>query len=218
MTTNILNNNNVLTNSLLGTGRLLLQQNANKDTSVDKGQGVKDAVQVPSPNALASQIVARVNQSDNLSASFKREALILTAIIDVSASGARQQVLLRALAEQVSIQEQSNVPSSNDNLEGVFEETRQHILLGNTSGATTQEDPVVLTEQARVRGLFDSFQNEKTLEVLAKVFGGASNSEEAIQQLSAPTVANARLPHEEAQHQEEVRQRILANTIPSYKA
>jgi len=68
--TSVLNRDNRLQN--------IGQQTQPRNLNVQP-QGVQAGVQTPAPTQLAEQVVTQINQSQNLSAGFKRDAIALAA-------------------------------------------------------------------------------------------------------------------------------------------
>lgn len=192
--------------------------------SAQTNQSEQGQKPLPSASVLAGQIVKRVNQSNSLSLSFKREAIVLTALIDSVAPSGRQQVLLQALSSQVARQEQisaANAPALED-ADLLFEQTRQAVLVPL---ALQGEDIVSLSPQARARVVFDGLEDaqlQQTVhnlgqEAVAAIFGepsGVRNPDQG----RLPEAAKVALPHEvreiRAEQREAILRRITAGAFP----
>lgn len=179
-----------------------------------------DYQQIPSPSMLAGQIVSRVNRSSNLSVAFKREAIMLTAMIDGIAPPGRQQAILRSLSGQITRQEQvfveqgvQNQPQLQD-AQALFNQTREAVLRPNAQ--QEGQDVVSLSPQARGRVVAEGFESPQIAESLrnlgneavAEIFGEPPGVR-APDQSRLPEQAQMGSPQEVQQERAALRESIL---------
>lgn len=158
-------------------------QNSNVGLKVQPAPQSTSAPQIPSPSMQAGQLVSRVNRSSNLGVNFKREAIMMTALIDGVAPQGRQQAMLRALSGQIVRQEQAslaqgvtNAPALDD-AQALFNQTREAVMLPRPN--EERGDVVSLSPQARGRVLVEGFQDQQMVETVnnlgtaavAEIFG-----------------------------------------------
>ena len=158
-------------------------QNNNVRPRVQPSPQNSSAPEIPSPSMQAGQLVSRVNRSSNLSVNFKREAIMMTALIDGVAPQGRQQAMLRSLTGQIARQEAafvaqglSNAPALED-AQALFNQTREAVMLPRQNEGG--DDVVSLSPQARGRVIVEGFQSPEMVETIdnlgtqavAEIFG-----------------------------------------------
>lgn len=177
---------------------------ATRNSKQEKAQPLpqaRDVQQIPSPSMQAGQIVSRVNRSSSLSHTFKREAIMLTAMVDGIAPAGRQQAMLRSLSSQIARQEQVSIQQGVQNqpelkdAQALFNQTREAVLLPMPGARGQGQDNVQLSPQARGRVLAEGFENPQVKETLANL-GSEAVAEIFGEPPGVRSPENGRLPAE----------------------
>ena len=188
-----------------------------------------DIKPIPAPSALAGQLVNRVNSSNGLTPSFKREAILLTAVVDSISSPGRQEIFLNAISSQISRQEQifvgqgvKNQPPLED-AQTLFNQSREALLKPTVQ--QEGQDVVSLSPQARGRILVEGFKEPQISETLrnlgseavASLFGeppGVRNPEQNFLSESARNISPQEVSEERSALRESILRRITAGKLP----
>ena len=210
----------------------LFAQSTNTTRNQDSTPSLREArplQQAASPSMLAGQLVSRVNRSSSLSVSFKREAIMLTAMVDGIAPPGRQQAMLRSLSGEIARQEQvslqqgvENQPALRD-AQALFNQTREAVLQPNRP--QNSEDAVTLSPQARARVVAEGFEDQQVNESLrnlgreavASIFGeppGVRGPEQSRLPEAARLAAPDEIREERIKLRESILSRITAGKFP----
>lgn len=186
-------------------------QNVGQQTQPRNTNAQTQAVQPPALTQLAEQVVTQINQSQNLSAGFKRDAIALASVIDAAAPPTQREGALRALAGQVAGQVKANAqaPAVLDDGEVVqiIAQAREQIF-----GRPQGEDTIDLTVQTRARNVVAQFKDSAVAglgqQAVAAIFGEPPGVKQPDTQ-PTPDAPQNRLPHEQLEHLAEVRQQMV---------
>ncbi|GEM_PF-6169245 len=214
MTINVLNKGAY--SSVLGRDNRLqnVGQQAQSQPAIVKPQ-TEQAVR---PSQRAEKVIADINNSTNVSAAYKRDAIFATAIVDAAAPPAQRDEALRALAGQFSkgVKANASAPAKldADEVSSLVQNARDQLFGPRPRG----EDNIELTMQARARGAIDGLQEKPVVEAaynigqsaVANIFGDPPGVKQV--KIGAPEPVQlppARLPHEQLEHLAEIRQQMV---------
>lgn len=216
MTINVLNG--AYTSALGRDNRL---ENVGPQKAQSRNPNVSNnATQAPAPTQLAENVVTQINQAENLPLGVKREAIALATVVDaVAPKGQRQQVLNAVVNQVVNAAPQAAdvAPASltKDEVAQIVARAREQLFGPRPQG----EDSVDLTLQARARGVVSQFQEKPVVEAaynlgneaVAAIFGSPPGVKQpnAGPDQQLPQLPPRRLPHEQLQHLQEVREQIV---------
>lgn len=213
MTINVLNG---AYTSVLGRDNRL--QNVGQQAQTQPASVKPQTEQAVKPSQRAERIIADINQSTNVSAAYKRDAIALTTIVDAAAPPAQRDDALRALAGQFSkgVQANASAPEAlgDDEIGSIIKNAQDQLFGPRPRG----EDSIELTMQARARGAVEGLQEKPVIEAaynigknaVAAIFGEPPGVKQPqgsnIEQVQVPP---ARLPHEQLEHLSEIRQKMV---------
>ena len=207
----------------------LLNQSSSK--ALEPSPGSKENVSPPS--LLAGQIVSSINRASSLSPTFKREAIMLTAMVDAVAPAGTKQNTLGAVSAGIGRQEQRALEVGVQaqqplrDPQNLFDQTQEAVLNPGAQQQAQQqgEDAVSLTPEARARVLGEGFEDPQMVDMLrnlgseavATIFGeppGVRGPEQSRLPESARLAAPQEIREERAALRESILKRITGGKLP----